>query len=155
MRNAYTGCWCLSRLSIVKIARSNSGLASVRQRNDTGELNPFPTTPEAAWPGERPDRQTAIVVVALTRPNNLKVSVRNHAEHLAIEAVNEGEPRVAKANRALGNARPLSVDTASASRIGPLASIGPVYWNGTHPSVFEFRVEKERDHDFDAAGASV
>src|SRR5262249_4538860 len=33
-------------------------------------------------------------------------------------------------------------DTASTLRIGPLASIGPVYWNGTHPSVFEFRVEK-------------
>ena len=46
-------------------------------------------------------------------------------------------------------------DTASALRIGPLASIEPVYWNGTYPSVFEFRVEKERDHDFDAAGASV
>jgi hypothetical protein len=37
----------------------------------------------------------------------------------------------------------------------PKTSIKPVYWNGTHPSVFEFRVEKERDHDFDAAGASV
>jgi hypothetical protein len=46
-------------------------------------------------------------------------------------------------------------DIASALRIGPLASIGPVYWNGTHLSVFEFRVEKKRDHDFDAAGASV
>jgi hypothetical protein len=34
-------------------------------------------------------------------------------------------------------------------------SIKPVYWYGTHLSVFEFRVEKERDHDFDAAGASV
>jgi hypothetical protein len=29
------------------------------------------------------------------------------------------------------------------------------HWNGKHLSVFEFRVEKERDHDFDAAGASV
>jgi hypothetical protein len=28
----------------------------------------------------------------------------------------------------------------------PKTSIKPVYWNGTHPSVFEFRVEKERDH---------
>src|SRR5258708_29608268 len=37
----------------------------------------------------------------------------------------------------------------------PRTSIKPVYWNGTHPSVFEFRVEKERNHDFDAAGASV
>jgi hypothetical protein len=36
-----------------------------------------------------------------------------------------------------------------------LASIRPLYWNGTHPSVFEFPVEKERDHDFDAAGASI
>jgi hypothetical protein len=44
---------------------------------------------------------------------------------------------------------------AAALRIGPLASFELVYWNGTHPSVFEFRVEKERDHDFDAAGASV
>src|SRR5215472_2944404 len=25
----------------------------------------------------------------------------------------------------------------------PKTSIKPVYWNGTHPSVFEFRVEKE------------
>ena len=33
--------------------------------------------------------------------------------------------------------------------------IKPVHWNGTHLSVFEFRVEKERGHDFDAAGASV
>jgi hypothetical protein len=28
----------------------------------------------------------------------------------------------------------------------PKTSIKPVYWNETHPSVFEFRVEKERDH---------
>jgi hypothetical protein len=36
-----------------------------------------------------------------------------------------------------------------------LASIRPLYWNGTHPSVFECRVEEERDHDSDAAGASI
>jgi hypothetical protein len=30
-----------------------------------------------------------------------------------------------------------------------------VYWNGTHLSVFEFRVEKELGYDLDAAGASV
>jgi hypothetical protein len=34
-------------------------------------------------------------------------------------------------------------------------SIKPVYWNGTHLSVFEFRVEKELGYDLDAAGASV
>ena len=44
---------------------------------------------------------------------------------------------------------------ASAIRSPPKTSIKPVYWNGTHPSVFEFRVENERDDDFDAAGASV
>jgi len=30
-----------------------------------------------------------------------------------------------------------------------------VYWNGTHLSVFEFRVAKELSYDLDAAGASV
>jgi hypothetical protein len=36
------------------------------------------------------------------------------------------------------------LDTASAL---PLASIGPVYWNGTEPAAFEFRVREGRDHD--------
>jgi len=44
---------------------------------------------------------------------------------------------------------------AGAIRSAPKTSIKPVYWNGTHLSVFEFRVAKELSYDLDAAGASV
>jgi hypothetical protein len=44
---------------------------------------------------------------------------------------------------------------AGAIRSPPKTSIKPVYWNGTHLSVFEFRIEKELGYDLDAAGASV
>src|SRR5262249_43432125 len=45
-----------------------------------------------------PDRMVGHPRLELRR----RATVRNHAEHLAIEAVNESEPRVAKAHRTLG-----------------------------------------------------
>ena len=44
---------------------------------------------------------------------------------------------------------------AGAIRSPPKTSIKPVYWNGTHLSVFEFRVEKELGYALDATGASA
>src|SRR5262249_45396292 len=45
-----------------------------------------------------PDRMVGHPRLELRR----RATVRNHAEHLAIEAVNESEPPVAKAHRTLG-----------------------------------------------------
>jgi hypothetical protein len=78
--------------------------------------------------------------------------IRRHPIACAAPRCAVSECRLAVQNKINGLHLPSST---GAIRPPPKTSIKPVYWNGTHLSVFKFRVEKERDHDFNAAGASV